>query len=175
MRTLTVFCSGKLGIKDEYLESVKKIIGGLDKDKIKIAYGGGNVGLMGVVRETFKNCGGEIVSSNIHKFVVGDLPDNFLYDNITQRQSKLIELGDFFLALPGGFGTLYELLEVITKNQIEEISKMVIIFNYKGIYDNLLNQIKVLQEEGFIKHDFDWYKIKVFSDELELSNFINQI
>ena len=58
---------------------------------------------------------------NIKKFTVDGYPDDYIFDNITERQSKLIELGDIFLALPGGFGTIYELLEVITKNQIEEI------------------------------------------------------
>lgn len=175
MKTVTIFCSGKTGIKEEYIRSIQKFVNHLDENKIRIAYGGGNVGLMGVVREAYLDKGGKIITSNIHKFVVPEMPDDYLYDNITERQSKLIELGDMFLALPGGYGTIYELLEVITKNQIGEMSKPVYIFNYKGIYNNLIEQFKVLEEEGFIKHPFEWYKIKIINDEIELANELNNI
>jgi len=168
MKILTIFCSGKNGVKQEYLDEVKTLVNSFDIQKITIAYGGGNVGLMGVVNDTYKAKGGKLITSNIKKFTVDGYPDDYIFDNITERQSKLIELGDIFLALPGGFGTIYELLEVITKNQIEEISKPVYIYNYKGIYDNLVKLIADLQKEGFIKHDLEWYKIRVFTDPKEL-------
>lgn len=167
MKTLTIFCSGKTGIKQEYIDVTKKLMESLDRTKFRIAYGGGNVGLMGVVRDSFK---GEIITSNIHKFVVPGYPDNYVFDNITERQSKLIEIGDAFLLLPGGFGSIYECLEVITKNQIGEISKPVYIFNYNHVYDNLIKLFEDLIKEGFIKHDLDWYKIRVFSDYEEFVN-----
>lgn len=168
MKILTIFCSGKIGVKQEYLDEVKTLVNSFDTEKITIAYGGGNVGLMGVVNDTYKAKGGKLITSNIKKFIVDGYPDDYIFDNITERQSKLIELGDIFLALPGGFGTIYELLEVITKNQIEEISKPVYIYNYKGVYDNLIRLIDDLQKEGFIKHDLEWYKIRVFTDPKEL-------
>ena len=174
MKILTIFCSGKNGVKQEYLDEVKTLVNSFDTEKITIAYGGGNVGLMGVVNYTYKAKGGKLITSNIKKFMVDGYPDDYIFDNITERQSKLIELGDIFLALPGGFGTIYELLEVITKNQIEEISKPVYIYNYKGVYDNLVRLIIDLQNEGFVKHDLDWYKIRVFTDPKELVDAINK-
>ena len=174
MKILTIFCSGKNGVKQEYLDEVKTLVNSFDTEKITIAYGGGNVGLMGVVNYTYKAKGGKLITSNIKKFMVDGYPDDYIFDNITERQSKLIELGDIFLALPGGFGTIYELLEVITKNQIEEISKPVYIYNYKGVYDNLVRLIVDLQNEGFVKHDLDWYKIRVFTDPKELVDAINK-
>ena len=168
MKILTIFCSGKIGVKQEYLEEIQTLVNSFDTEKITIAYGGGNVGLMGIVNDTYKAKGGKLITSNIKKFMVDGYPDDYIFDNITERQSKLIELGDVFLALPGGFGTIYELLEVITKNQIEEISKPVYIYNYKGIYDNLMRLINDLQKEGFIKHNLEWYKIRVFTDPKEL-------
>lgn len=173
MKILTIFCSGKIGVKQEYLEEIQTLINSFDTKKITIAYGGGNVGLMGVVNDTYKAKGGKLITSNIKKFMVDGYPDDYIFDNITERQSKLIELGDVFLALPGGFGTIYELLEVITKNQIEEISKPVYIYNYKGIYDNLIKLIIDLQKEGFIKHELEWYKIRVFTDPKELVDALN--
>ena len=174
MKILTIFCSGKNGVKQDYLDEIKTLVNSFDTEKITIAYGGGNVGLMGTVSDTYKAKGGKLITSNIKKFTVEGYPDDYIFDNITERQSKLIELGDAFLALPGGFGTLYELLEVITKNQIDEISKPVYIYNYKGIYDNLVRLIADLQNEGFVKHDLDWYKIRVFTDPKELVNELNK-
>jgi hypothetical protein len=174
MKILTIFCSGKNGVKQEYLDEINTLVNSFDTEKITIAYGGGNVGLMGIVNDTYRAKGGKLITSNIKKFTVDGYPDDYIFDNITERQSKLIELGDAFLALPGGFGTLYELLEVITKNQIEEISTPVYIYNYKGIYDNLVRLINDLQNEGFIKHDLGWYKIRVFTDPKELVDTINK-
>lgn len=174
MRTLTIFCSGKTGIKSEYVEVVKKFLNALDKEKIRIAYGGGNVGLMGIVRDTYQQRGGKIITSNIHKFAVAGYPDDYLYDNITDRQSKLVELGDMFLALPGGFGTVYELLEVITKNQIGEMSKPIYVLNHNGIYDNFVKLVDDLIKEGFVKHNIDWYKLKIFTSPIELAKNINK-
>ena len=173
MKILTIFCSGKNGIKQEYLDEIKTLVNSFDTEKITIAYGGGNVGLMGTVSDTYKAKGGKLITSNIKKFTVDGYPDDYIFDNITERQSKLIELGDIFLALPGGFGTLYELLEVITKNQIEEISKPVYIYNYNGIYDNLERLINDLQKDEFIKHDLDWYKVKFFTNPKELVDKIH--
>jgi len=173
MRTLTIFCSGKIGIKQDYIDSIKDLIYKIDENRIRIAYGGGDVGLMGVVRNSFLEKNGKLITSNINRFVIEGMDDDYLYDNITERQAKLIEFGDLFLVLPGGFGTLYELLEVITKNQIGEMSKTIIIYNYKGIYTNILKQIEVLQQEGFIKHELEWYKIKIFENADEISNFVN--
>lgn len=175
MKILTIFCSGKNGIKQEYLDEINTLVNSFNTEKITIAYGGGNVGLMGTVSDTFRAKGGKLITSNINKFKVDGYEDDYIFDNITERQSKLIELGDIFLALPGGFGTLYELLEVITKNQIEEISKPVYIYNYKGIFDNLVRLINDLQNEGFIKHNLDWYKIRVFTDAKELVDTLHSL
>ena len=85
-----------------------------------------------------------------------------------------IQLADVLLVLPGGFGTLYECLETITKNQIREISKKIIIFNYNHIYDHLLAQIEVLQREGFVKNTVESYNIIVLTTVDEVSNYLER-
>lgn len=172
MINLTVFCSGKHELKQDYIDEVNKLVMLLDSSKIAIVYGGGTVGLMGVVRNAFS---GKIITSNMHIFKDNKNEDDYLFDNITERQKKLVDLGNAFLILPGGFGTLFELLEVITKNQIGEANKPIFIFNYKGIYDNLLLQIKRLQEECFIKHSLEHYKISIHTDKVELATSINAL
>jgi len=74
-------------------------VNSFDTEKITIAYGGGNVGLMGIVNDTYRAKGGKLITSNIKKFTVEGYPDDYIFDNITERQSKLIELGDVFLEL----------------------------------------------------------------------------
>jgi uncharacterized protein (TIGR00730 family) len=170
MINLTVFCSGKHDLKQDYIDEIDALVKLIDSSAVTIVYGGGTVGLMGVVRNAFL---GKIVTSNMNIFKDDKYEDDYLFDNINERQKKLVDLGDAYLILPGGFGTLYELLEVITKNQIGEASKPIFIYNYKGIYDNLLLQITKLQEEGFVKHSLEHYKLFIHTDKTELAMRIN--
>lgn len=174
-KTITFFCSGKTNLKEEYNENIANLIKKIDIDKISIAYGGGRVGLMGVVRDTFISIKGTIISSNMRIFKEEDIEDDYLFDNIDQRQKKLVELGDAYVILPGGFGTLFELFEVITKNQIGEASKSILIYNYNNVYDNLVLLIEKLIEEKFIKHDIANYKIEIYTNYVELADRINNI
>lgn len=174
MKNLTVFCSGKNDLKPEYVETTQDLISRIDIAKYRIVYGGGSIGLMGTVRDTFKSKGGTLITSNLKQFVDRE-GDDYVFDNISDRQSKLIQLADVLLVLPGGFGTLYECLETITKNQIREISKKIIIFNYNHIYDHLLAQIEVLQKEGFVKKMLDEYNIVVLTKVDEVSNYLEKL
>jgi hypothetical protein len=173
MINIGIFCSGKNDLKPEYVETTRELVSRIDIAKYRIVYGGGRIGLMGIVRDTFKSKGGTIITSNLKQFVEGD-DDDYVFDNISDRQSKLIQLADVLLVLPGGFGTLYECLETITKNQIREISKKIIIFNYNHIYDHLLAQIEVLQREGFVKNTVESYNIVVLTTVDEVSNYLER-
>lgn len=173
MINIGIFCSGKNDLKQEYVEATKNLVSRIDIAKYRIVYGGGRIGLMGTVRDTFKSKGGTIITSNLKQFVEGD-GDDYVFDNISDRQSKLIQLADMLLVLPGGFGTLYECLETITKNQIREISKKIIIFNYNHLYDHLLAQIEVLQREGFVKNTVKSYNIIVLTTVDEVSDYLER-
>ena len=172
LKHVGIFCSGKPDIKQEYIDIMSSILRKIDTSRIALVYGGGSVGLMGVIREVYT---GKIISSNMKAFVSPTSPpDDYVFDTITQRQSKLIELSDMFIVFPGGFGTVYECLEVITKNQIGEQSKKIIIFNYKGLYNHLSDQIAHLHQEGFIKHPLDYYNI-IFVNENEIDILLSHV
>jgi uncharacterized protein (TIGR00730 family) len=174
IKKVGIFCSGKYDMKDEYITIVSTILKKINIDKIAIVYGGGNVGLMGIIRDVYK---GKIISSNLSKFVNNNsetMRDDYIFDKISERQSKLIELSDMFIVFPGGFGTMYECLEVITKNQIGEHSKKIIIFNYKGLYNHLYEQFILLCNEGFIKNPLHYYNIE-FLTENDIDVLINYI
>lgn len=175
LKHVGIFCSGKPDIKQEYIDIMSSILRKIDTSRVALVYGGGSVGLMGVIREVYT---GKIISSNMKAFVSPvsptSPPDDYVFDTITQRQSKLIELSDMFIVFPGGFGTVYECLEVITKNQIGEQSKKIIIFNYKGLYNHLSDQIAHLHQEGFIKHPLDYYNI-IFVNENEIDILLSHV
>jgi len=170
---LTVFCSSKSNLNPIYYFKTYYLVSKLDPIKYNIVYGGGTGGIMGTVRNTWLELGGKIISSNVSRFVEPGIPDDYLFDNIIDRQKKLVELGDGYLVFPGGYGTHYETLEVITKNDIGEASKPVFILNTNGIFDNFVAQIDLLIKEKFITRDFAKLNIFVESDPDKLVQIIN--
>ncbi len=174
MHNLTVFCSSKNNLSPIYYQTVTNFISELDNNKFNIVYGGGTNGLMGVVRNTWINKFGKIITSNMYKFMEYGITDDYLFDDIDDRQKKLVELGDGYIVLPGGYGTHFEALEVMTKNDIGESSKPIFILNINGVFDELVSHINKLITEGFITRDFEKIKVFVSSNPKELADIINR-
>lgn len=170
---LSTFCSSKSNLDFKYYHHTHQLISNLDTSRYNIVYGGGTGGIMGTVRKSWLEVGGTIISSNINCFAEPGITDDYLFDNIIDRQKKLVDLGNGYLVLPGGYGTHYEMLEVITKNDIGEASKPVFILNIDGIFDNFMSQINLLIREGFITRDFDKLKIFVETEPKKLIERIN--
>ena len=170
---LTVFCSSKQNLNPIYYSQVEKLIKLLNPSDYNIVYGGGSTGIMGTTRKSWLDIGGTIISSNIYRFVEPNIIDDYLFDNIIDRQKKLVELGDGYLVFPGGYGTHYEALEVITKNDIGEAFKPIFILNTNGIFDNFIYQINKLVNEGFITRNLNKLNVFVESDPEKLINIIN--
>ncbi len=170
-KNLTIFCSARDGISEDYKNVTKTLISMIDNTKYRIVYGGDNGGLMSVISNTWK---GDIISVNFKKFRTSN--DNYMYNNIYDRQRKLIELGNIYLVLPGGAGTLSELMDVVLFNEVSEDKdkKDIIIFNYNGIYDDLLKYFDDLQSKKFIDDDFiQDRKIKIYTKVEEISQYLN--
>lgn len=170
---LSTFCSSKSNLKSIYYLQTNQLISNLNPSKYNIVYGGGTGGIMGTVRKSWLEVGGTIISSNITRFVEPDITDDYLFDNIIDRQKKLVDLGDGYLVFPGGYGTHYEMLEVITANDIGQASKPVFILNIDGIFNNFITQINLLIKEGFITRDFVKLNIFVESEPEKLIERIN--
>lgn len=173
MYNLTVFCSSKNNLASNFYYDVNQLVSNLNTNKFTIVYGGGSTGLMGTVRASWLKSNGKIITSNIKKFVEPGIPDDFVFDDIDDRQKKLVELGNGYLVLPGGYGTHFEALEVMTKNDIGEASKPIFILNTNGIFDDLISHIIKLIKEGFVTKDLDKIKVLVSSNPLELADWIN--
>jgi uncharacterized protein (TIGR00730 family) len=172
MVNITVFCSSKNNTDKVYFDKCENLINKLDINKINIVYGGGSNGLMGIIKKTYK---GKIISSNLIKFIEPDLKDDFVFDNIHDRQKKLIDLGDAFLILPGGCGTHYEFFQILTQNDIGETNKLIIIYNINNIFDELINHINNLHKKGFITKDFEKLNLYIFNDDTQIANLINNL
>ena len=173
MKRLTIFCSSKNNLNPIYYNQTKELINLINPNKISIVYGGGTTGLMGIVRNTFLNNNGFIITSNLDKFVEIGIYDDHVFDNLGDRQKKLIELGDAYLILPGGYGTHFEMLEAMTNNDVGMANKPIYIFNCNNIFDNIINQITKLNEDGFITKDLNKINTHIYSNIEELANLIN--
>lgn len=175
MKNLTVFCSSKNNLNPIYYEECRKLISLLNPKNISIVYGGGTTGLMGTVRNTFLENSGTVITSNMTKFVEPGIFDDYVFDNLDDRQKKLMELGDGYLVLPGGYGTHFEMLEAMTNNDIGESVKPIFIFNCRNIFDNLLLQLEKLAEEGFITKKLEKINTHLISNPEFLANKINEL
>lgn len=126
------------------------------KRGLHLVYGGASRGIMGVLADSVMNNGGEVVGvipKNLFKKEVAHqgITELITVDGMHQRKSIMADRADAFLALPGGFGTLEELFEIITWNQIGLINKAVVVYNFDGYFDSLIKMIDHAVDTGFIK------------------------
>ena len=151
-----VFCASSADIDARYLEAAHELGRLLAEGGWRCVNGGGAVGLMGAVTDGALDAGGE-VTGVIPKFMVDNgwcydrLEDVIVTADMHQRKQMMSEMADAVIALPGGVGTLEELLETLTWRQLGLVKVPVIILNTLGYYDNLLAMLRHAIDEGFMK------------------------
>lgn len=156
MKTITVFCGSSAGSDGTLMEQATLLGQTLAKQKIQLVYGGSNVGLMTAVADGALSAGG---------IVIGVLPDFLkakevahlglteliVVESMHERKMKMNELCDGVIALPGGFGTLEELFEMLTWAQLGLHKKPIAILNTNGFYDALIMLLNNMVDNGFLK------------------------
>ncbi|KAI3832569.1 hypothetical protein MKW98_002115 [Papaver atlanticum] len=154
-KRVCVFCGSSSGNKPTYQEAAVQLGKELVERKIDLVYGGGSIGLMGLVSQAVHDGG---------RHVLGIIPRTLMPKELTgvtvgevravsdmhQRKAEMARQADAFIALPGGYGTLEELLEVITWAQLGIHRKPVGLLNVDGFYNSLLSFIDKAVDEGFI-------------------------
>lgn len=152
---LAIFCGSKTGNNPLYEQQAKVLAEILAERRIELIYGGGKSGLMGVVANSVLAKGG-IVRGVIPQVLVDwehqhdEISELFVVDDMHVRKRKLYDLCDGAIILPGGFGTLDELFEILTWNQLSIHDKKIFILNSGGFYNHLLAHLQLLSEEGFL-------------------------
>lgn len=159
MKRITVFCGSSLGTDTIFEEQAYKLGAALAQKGIGLVYGGGHVGLMGAVANgAFDNKG--ITIGVIPEFLKAkelahtNLTELIVVDTMHERKSKMNELSDGVIALPGGYGTLEELFEMLTWAQLDIHQKPIGILNTNGFYDDLLDMIGKMVEKGFLHRTY---------------------
>ena len=156
MKRIAVFCGSSTGFKSIYADDAKKLGIYMAKNNIGLVYGGGKIGMMGVLADAVLENKGE---------VIGVIPDMLRHEEVahakitemivTKKMSKrkvtISKLVDGYIALAGGFGTLDEIFEAMTLGQLGIEKKPVGILNTNGYFDHLLKQLDVMVQEGFLK------------------------
>jgi uncharacterized protein (TIGR00730 family) len=154
-KRVCVYCGSRSGSDAKYVQMATELgqrIVGLGMD---LVYGGGRVGLMGVVSQTVMKQGGQVfgvIPDGLFGKEVADteITDLQVVGSMHERKALMEKLSDGFLALPGGWGTLDEFFEILTWAQIGIHQKPIVILNLDGFFDPLMAQIQLMVREGFI-------------------------
>ncbi len=158
MTTITIFCGSKETINEEFKKGIVELITGLGTVKnnsgpFKFAYGGGSNGIMGIVNKTCIDNGYYTIGINCHRWKDDsdkNLNEVYYFDNLVDRQNILVSIGDCYLVLPGGVGTLYEALQCITMNDTKEINKPVFFLNTNNYFMSLFDMLECGRKSGTI-------------------------
>jgi len=156
MRRICVFCGSNAGARSEYAEAARALAAVLVGRKLGIVYGGGNVGLMGVLADAALERGGEVTGviprTLVDKEVAHrDVTELLIVETMHERKALMNDLSDAFIALPGGFGTLDEFFEVLTWSQLGFHGKPCALLNVAGYYDRMLAMLDHAVAERFLR------------------------
>jgi|TARA_B100001996_G_scaffold59736_1_gene42568 hypothetical protein len=173
MKSIAVYCSSSNKINDEYKDEARKIGSLLAQKKIKIIYGGGNMGLMGILSNSALDSGGDVygVITN-HLLDIekrNESLNNYkIVDSMHDRKMEMYNNADAFLILPGGIGTLEEFFEVYSWKQLHLHNKPIFIYNYKNFWDDLIHLVENLIKKNFADENMiEAYKIINNHNDLE--------
>lgn len=156
LRRVCVFCGSSAGTSSAYRDAAHHLAGEMVRRGIGLVFGGGCVGLMGIVADGVVEAGGHAIGVIPHAMVAREIAHQGLHDlrivaSMHERKAMMADLSDAFLALPGGYGTFEEFCEVVTWTQLGLHRKRCGLLNVEGFYDPLLAQVDRAVADGFIK------------------------
>jgi len=158
-RNICVYCSSSDMVAPSYFELAEELGSAIARRGHTLVYGGTNIGLMGACARAAKQQGAKVVGV-IPSFIAErglayrDADELIVTDNMRERKALMEERADAFVGMPGGFGTLEEMFEVITLKQLQRHNKAIIFLNADGYYDPLALAIEKMYEAQFAKHAY---------------------
>ena len=170
MKRITVFCGSSFGTEAIYQSQAIALGKTLAQQNIELVYGGANVGLMGAVADGILSEGGKAIGVlpdflRSKEIAHQGLTELILVESMHERKTKMNELCDGVIALPGGFGTFEELFEMLTWAQLGLHKKPIAILNINGFYDPLIEMIQTMTDKGLLKEANQ--KMLLVSDDIE--------
>ena len=158
MKRIAVFCGSSKGFSDDYSEQAILLGEYFSKNQIAMVYGGGKIGIMGVIADTIIRHQGEVIGVIPgllkHEEVAHQkISQMIVTKKMSKRKVKISKLVDGYIALPGGFGTLDEIFEALTLGQLQIERKAIGILNTNDFFHHTLKQLDHMVKEGFLKQE----------------------
>ncbi len=159
LRSICVYCGSNAGARPEYAAAAEALGRAIADSGTRLVYGGGAIGLMGILARAVMAAGGA-VTGIIPQFLkdrevmLRDVSDLIVTVDMHERKRLMFERSDAFVALPGGIGTLEEVVEMMTWAQLDQHVKPIFILNLNGFWDPLVGLFRHMAEEGFLHKDF---------------------
>ena len=176
IHSLAVFCGSKNGNNPLFTEHAVQLGNLMAANNIKLIYGGGSAGIMGTIADAVMEHGGK-VTGIIPKILLEwevqhrGITELIIADDMHVRKRTIYSLSDAALILPGGFGTLDELFEIVTWNQLTIHDKEIYILNSGGFYNHLIQHIELMKKEEFL-YEEALKRITVIDYPAELTKYI---
>ena len=156
MKKIVVFCGSSVGFNSVYKEAAIALGNYFATNNIAMVYGGGKIGMMGVIADTILAQKGEVIGVipkllEKEEVVHREVTELIITKKMSDRKVIMSKLIDGYITLPGGFGTLDELFEALTLNQLHIEQKPVGLLNVNGFFDYTLKQLDLMVTEGYLK------------------------
>ena len=158
MPLVAVYCGSRLGNSEVYEQAARELGLALAENGLGLVYGGASIGLMGAVADEVIQGGAQAVGviptfMLKHEIAHEQLTRLHLTDTMHTRKTVMAEYADAFITLPGGLGTLEEIMEIATWRQLYQHEKPMIILNINGFYDRMIEHLKYTADQGFMKQE----------------------
>ena len=159
MKRVCVFCGSSVGGRPAYASAARELAAELIRRRLGVVYGGGSIGLMGVLADAMLERGGEVIGViprplASKELVHTGLTEMRVVDSMHERKALMASLADGFVAMPGGLGTFEETLEILTWSQLGIHRKPIGLLNVARYYDGLLEMSAHALDEGFVPHEY---------------------
>jgi uncharacterized protein (TIGR00730 family) len=156
LKKIVVFCGSSLGFSPIYKEAAVTLGNYFVENKISLVYGGGKIGMMGMLADTILAQNGEVIGVipkllEKEEVVHAGVEEMIICKKMSERKVIMSKLVDGYITLPGGFGTLDELFEALTLGQLQIEQKPIGLLNVNGFFDAVLLQLDKMVEEGYLK------------------------
>jgi uncharacterized protein (TIGR00730 family) len=156
IRSICVYCGANAGVLPDYADAARRTAALLTENGITIVYGGGSVGLMGILADAALASGGSVIGVIPRHLTAREIAHDRLTElhvvgSMHERKALMMELSDAFIALPGGLGTLEELFEILTWSQLGLHAKPCGLLNVRGYYDPLVALLDRAVDQRFLR------------------------